>query len=244
MIDRVTALFDGAETTLRSKQRNVLAELLLVFAPLLLFALAGNWLGLETIAGGLLLNLGFILSIFVATLLLWHRGTGWREVGLSRPRRWSRTALLALGAFLSALLVQIAVQLLLQVLPGLALAPPDVSRFNPLAGNLPLYLLMLVLSWTTIAFGEEMIYRAFLIDQFAALFQRTRWPSVLAVLGSGLVFGLAHFAEGPVGIASNGAFGLLFGWIYLRTGHNLWITIIAHGLLNTLRFTLLYLQAV
>ncbi len=244
MIDKVVPLLEGAETELRSKRLPVVGQLVLVFVPLVLFALAGNWLGLETIAGGLTLNLGFILSVLVASLVLWQRGTGWREVGLSRPRSWARTALLALGAFLGALLVQIAVQLLSQLLPGLALAPPDLSRFNPLAGNLPLYLLMLVLSWTTIAFGEEMIYRAFLIDRLAALFQRARWPSVLAVLGSGLIFGLAHFAEGPAGIASNGAFGLLFGWIYLRTGRNLWVTIIAHGLLNTLRFTLLYMQAV
>ena len=243
MIDKVVPSVEEVETELRSKRLPVLGQLLPVFVPLVLFALAGNWLGLETIAGGLALNLGFILSVLVASLVLWRRGTGWREVGLSPPRSWARTVVLALGAFLGALLVQIAVQLLPQVLPGLALAPPDMSRFNPLTGNLPLYLLMLVLSWTTIAFGEEMIYRAFLINQLTALFQRTPASSVLAVVGSGLVFGLAHFAEGPVGIASNGAFGLLFGWIYLRTGRNLWITIVAHGLLNTLRFTLLYMQA-
>ena len=36
------------------------------------------------------------------------------------------------------------------------------------------------------------------------------------------------------------AFGGLFGWIYLSSGRNLWITIVGHGLLNTLRFSLLY----
>lgn len=243
-MDKVAPFVEGAETEMRSNRLHVVGQLLLVFVPLALFAVAGNWLGLETLAGGLAVNLGFILSVLVASVVLRRLGTGWREVALSWPRSWTRTALLALGAFLGALLVHLAVQLLLQALPGLALPPPDVSRFNPLVGNLPLYLLMLVLSWTTIAFGEEMIYRAFLINRLAALFQRTRWPSTWAVLGSGLIFGLAHFAEGPVGIASNGAFGLLFGWVYLRTGRNLWVTIIAHGLLNTLRFTLLYVQAV
>jgi membrane protease YdiL (CAAX protease family) len=63
---------------------------------------------------------------------------------------------------------------------------------------------------------------------------------LLTVLGSGFLFGLVHFAEGPMGLVSNGAFGLLFGWIYLKSGRNLWITIIAHGLLNTLRFVLVF----
>jgi membrane protease YdiL (CAAX protease family) len=32
----------------------------------------------------------------------------------------------------------------------------------------------------------------------------------------------------------------LFGIIYLRSQRNLWITIIAHGLLNTIRFILVF----
>lgn len=65
----------------------------------------------------------------------------------------------------------------------------------------------------------------------------------VAVLIAGAIFGVVHFAEGPIGVLSNGAFGLLFGWIYTRRGRNLWITIIGHGLINTLRFSLLYAGA-
>lgn len=59
---------------------------------------------------------------------------------------------------------------------------------------------------------------------------------VLAIIVGALV----HFAEGPVGILSNGSFALLFGWIYLKSDRNLWITCIGHGLINSLRFMLLY----
>jgi hypothetical protein len=65
----------------------------------------------------------------------------------------------------------------------------------------------------------------------------------LSILIAGVIFGAVHFAEGPVGILSNGAFGILFGWIFVLSVRNLWITIIAHALINTLRFTLLYLGA-
>ena len=38
--------------------------------------------------------------------------------------------------------------------------------------------------------------------------------------------------------------GVLFGAVYLTSGRNLWVTIAAHGLLNTVRFTLLFVGAV
>ena len=44
-----------------------------------------------------------------------------------------------------------------------------------------------------------------------------------------------------MGILSDGAFGLLLGVVYLMTGRNLWVTIIANGLLNSLRFVLVFI---
>ena len=60
---------------------------------------------------------------------------------------------------------------------------------------------------------------------------------------SAVLFGAAHFAEGPLGIFMMGSFGLLQALIYLRTRKNLWVTIIAHALLNTLRFVLIFYGA-
>ncbi len=100
---------------------------------------------------------------------------------------------------------------------------------------------MVTLAWTTIAFGEELFYRAFLISR---LVDHTSVSHRSAIAVSAIIFGVAHFAEGPMGILSNGAFGGFFGWIYLKSGRNLWITVIGHGLINTFRFALLYVGAV
>jgi len=121
----------------------------------------------------------------------------------------------------------------------------DQSRFNPVAGNLKMFLLMVVLSWTTIAFGEEMFFRAFIINRLGELFQGAKAQWGLSVIGSSVMFGLAHcLVEGPVGIITNGLLGLVLAVVYLRSGRNLWITIIAHALMNTLRFVLLFIGAV
>ena len=89
-------------------------------------------------------------------------------------------------------------------------------------------------------FGEEMLFRAFLIVGLAGLFGNLKAKWALALVGSSLLFGLAHYDWGPAGIIDTTIMGLVLGSIYLRSGGNLWITIIAHGLINTLKFSLIY----
>ncbi|MEM7348230.1 MAG: CPBP family intramembrane glutamic endopeptidase, partial [Chloroflexota bacterium] len=160
-----------------------------------------------------------------------------------RPESWKKTILMALGTMIAAIIVVVSVQVIALNLPGTEIAPLDETRFNPLVGNIPMLLLSLLAAWTTIAFGEEMFFRAFLITKLQQLFASLRFATVFAVAGSTVLFGLAHFAEGPIGIFSNGSFGLLQALIYLRTGKNLWVTIIAHALLNTIRFILVFYGA-
>ena len=82
-----------------------------------------------------------------------------------------------------------------------------------------------------------------MINQFSLFFVDKKGRFLIAWLGSSALFSLAHFAEGPMGLVTNGVFGLVLGASYLLSGRNLWVTIIAHGLANTLRFVLLYLGA-
>jgi membrane protease YdiL (CAAX protease family) len=220
-----------------------LRDILIVGSPIFVLGIVGNVVGLGTLAGGAIVSLGYVLMIVFGAILLKNQSSSWREVGLRKPVSWLTTAIFGVGAFVAAAVVFVAMQdIAIGVLTALGQAPPeiDLSRFNAIEGNLPFFILMVILAWTTIAFGEEMFYRAFLITR---MIDFTTIGRGLAVLIAGIIFGVVHFAEGPVGILSNGAFGLLFGWIYVRSGRNLWITIIGHGLINSLRFTLLYAGA-
>jgi hypothetical protein len=203
----------------------------------------GNVIGLDTLAGGAFINLGYVLAIILGGLILRLQGSGWRKIGLAKPASWSKTVLAGIAAWIGAVVVFVGVQsIAVGLLTALGMEPSEVdeSRFNAIEGDLLLFILLLVLAWTTIAFGEELFYRAFLVSRLIDHAHIGQWTAILL---SGVVFGVVHFAEGPVGIFSNGAFGILFGWIYVRSGRNLWITIVGHGLLNTLRFALLYAGA-
>jgi hypothetical protein len=234
----------GTGQVTRVSQPHVVRDIFIVAAPIVILGAVGNLIGLSTLIGGAIINLGYVLAIALGALVLKRQGSSWREIALKRPESWLKSVLLGIAAGIGAVLVFLIVQgVAAGLITALGLAPSEVdqSRFNPIEGNLPFFVLMVVLAWTTIAFGEELFYRAFLITR---LVDHTAMGKAAAILIGGVVFGLVHFAEGPVGILSNGAFGLLFGWIYLRSGRNLWVTIVGHGLINTLRFALLFTGAV
>jgi membrane protease YdiL (CAAX protease family) len=221
-----------------------LRDMLVVCLPFVLVAGSGEWLASTSALGPIVINLAYLLSILIASVVLKSRGAGWRQIGLARPESWPRTALLAVGVTLGTILAVLALQGILLNLPGLEIQPSDQSQYNPLFGNLPLFLIMLVLSWTTIAFGEEMLFRAFLTSSLAGLFRpaKARWTFALIV--SSCAFGLAHYDYGFAGMIETTLMGLSLGLAYLLAGRNLWVTIIAHGLLNTLKFTLVFSGAV
>ena len=217
-----------------------LRDILVVLTPWLILGGIGEWLGDGTTVGAVFIMLGYVLGVVLATIVLKRRGSGWREIGLARPDSWRKTILLGLGAFVVTTLAYVAIQVIMQNLPGLEIAPADKSSHNPIYGNLPLLILYVAAAWTTIGFGEEMLFRGFLLNSLAGFFRHTTARWALALIGSSLIFGLAHFSWGIAGIIETTIMGLVLGFIYLRTGHNLWVTIIAHGLMNTIGFVLIY----
>ena len=62
-----------------------------------------------------------------------------------------------------------------------------------------------------------------------------------AVIGQAVAFGLAHFYQGPVGMFPIAVGAVLYGTASVAWGRNLWPVMIAHGLVDTLGFTMLYL---
>lgn len=212
-----------------------------VLVPFVIVSLIGGYLGTDiSFASALVINLAYLLAIVIATVVLKAQGCGWRDLGLARPESWLKTIVMSLGALLAIIAALIVFQIILMNLPGQVMQPSNQSEYNPLIGNLPLFLVMLVAAWTLIAFGEEMLFRAFLLNSLAGSFGTLKARWALALAGSSLLFGLAHYDWGIAGIIETIIVGLVLGSIYLRTGRNLWVTIIAHGLINTLKFSLVY----
>ena len=68
---------------------------------------------------------------------------------------------------------------------------------------------------------------------------RLAW--IISLIVVHVAFGLAHAYQGWTGAIDEGLSGLLLGMIYLRTGCNLAVPIIAHGIGDTIDFILIFL---
>src|SRR5262249_12551192 len=118
---------------------------------------------------------------------------------------------------------------------------PDLSDFRDVTGNLKLTLIFIALAWTLAAFGEEMVYRGYLMNRVADLFDRNRYKWVLSLILVHVGFGLAHAYQGVTGVVDEGLMGLLLGLMYLGTGRSLAVPIIAHGVQDTIDLVLIFL---
>ena len=245
MINRMTfPISKRTRNLLEEKGSGTLLGILIVLVPFVLVGYVGESLKTGSAISNVVINLAYVLGLGIATLVLKPWAWNWRGIGLARPTSWRGTAFRAIGATLVTLVILIALQVILYMLVGPAGPTSDQSEYNPISGNLPLLLGMLVVAWTTVAFGEEMLFRAFIINALGRPFQQTRVTVALAVVGSSVVFGLAHLAWGWMGVLETTLIGLVLGTAYIRSGRNLWVTIIAHGLANTTKFLLLYSGAV
>lgn len=170
---------------------------------------------------------------------LWVRRSGWRAVGLRRYRSWPITVAAGIGAglLLEAFQLFISQPFLVRVLGK----QPDLEVFRAVHGNIKLTLIFLALAWTLAAFGEEMVYRGYLMNRVADLLKRTPRAWIISLFAVHVGFGLAHAYQGVTGIVDEGLMGLLLGVIYLRTGRNLSVPIIAHGIQDSIDFVLIFL---
>lgn len=166
------------------------------------------------------------------------RGLRWKDVGLTLYRNWGRTIAIgiACGAGIEALELFVTQPLLVRLTHHW----PDLSDFRDLRGNLKLLPVALLLTWTLAAFGEEMVYRGYLMNRVADFFGRSRNAWVLSLLAVNVVFGFAHTYQGVTGVVENMIDGLLLGWIYLRCDRRLSVPIIAHGMTDTIDFLLIF----
>ena len=179
----------------------------------------------------------FLLVFGVVSLRL--RGEGARAVGLALRSDWGRTVLLGIGVGIGyqGFSLYVAEPALARLTGRL----PDVSLFAPLAGNVHFLVISLAVAWTLAACGEEFVYRGYLLTRLArALGGAPRaWLGALTV--TSILFGVGHAYQGLSGVITAGLGGFVFGALCLATGRNLWVSVVAHGTMDTVGFLLLFL---
>jgi len=169
---------------------------------------------------------------------LYVRKVGWRGVGLKWYRSWKTTVAIGLGCGVLLELFELFVSQ--PVLVRFIGKKADLSQFHDLRGNLKETALYILLVWIVAAFGEEMIYRGYLMNRVADLLNRNRNAWIVSLIAVHVVFGLAHSYQGLTGVIDEGLMGVLLAAIYLRTGRSLAVPIVAHGVQDSIDLILIF----
>jgi membrane protease YdiL (CAAX protease family) len=179
----------------------------------------------------------FLLAVGWASM--WLRGLRWRDVGLALPLGWSRLAGIGIAAGIAMWLLEFFFTM--PMLHRFLGYWPDLSTFDELVGSIELLLIYLALNWVLAAFGEEMMWRGYALPRIAQFFGSGTRAWVIALVVVNLGFGLAHLYQGPSGVVQATVAGVLLGVLYIATGRNLVAPIVAHGVSNSIDFTVMYL---
>ena len=163
----------------------------------------------------------------------------WSSIGWRLPPNLPRAV--ATGAVAGLAMELLAVYGTTPWISGLFGTEPDYSDLAIIQGNLKYLLVFLALNWTLAAFGEEICWRGFLMHRVARLLGdgAAAWAASLMLVSA--LFGWVHSEQGVSGAVQEGLSGLLLGVLFLATGRNLTVPIVAHGVSNTVAFVLIYL---
>lgn len=176
-------------------------------------------LGLNLVSVGQLVAWGGL-----ALYLLWRSGIGPAAIGLGRLRpRADVLGGLGLAALIGVpgLLLYLAARIL-----GLN-AEVEPSALNNSWWRIPL----LILAAFANGFAEEVVVVGYLITRLRQL----GLGAPIAVAISSLLRGVYHLYQGFGAGLGNVAMGLVFGYVWCRTGR-LWPLVIAHGVIDTVAF--------
>jgi membrane protease YdiL (CAAX protease family) len=186
-------------------------------------------------------NIVMLILVFTGVKL---RGESLSQFGLSFKKFnlsfALKTFLQSLVVFALALGGFILASIIMANITGIPEAS-DMSAYNYISGNFGMLLLSLVGVYIVSSFGEEIVYRAFLINRISELGANTKTTRILAVLISSIIFGLAHYSWGPMGIIQTTFMGLALGCSYVYLKKRIWVLIIAHVYMDTILMVQMYL---
>jgi len=101
-----------------------------------------------------------------------------------------------------------------------------------------------LVTWVLIGFGEEFVFRGFILNRLLLLTGESRSGLVLASLLQAIWFGAGHASQGVTGMLMTGAVGFVLALVFLtRMDRNLWPLVIAHGTIDSAVLTLNWMSS-
>jgi CAAX protease family protein len=185
-----------------------------------------------------ILPLGITVVFLMGAASMWVRREGVREIGLERHRISMKIVLLsvAFGVAYQALSLIVLEPALFRLIG----ARPNAARFAMIRGDVSALLRSIATAWTLAAIGEEFIYRGYLLNHIRRALGDTRSALWIAIVWTTALFAFTHIYQGVAGVISVSVAGFALAFLYVLSRRNLWAAIIAHGVIDTTAFLLIF----
>ena len=220
-------------------------EMIVVFLPAMLAILfAESWVGDDAIAFQAVIWVVYVVMLAIVYAALRMHGNNWLHLGVSfKFAGWRRAGVTLRQAMIVFVCAALAFAFGSVVAANIVGIPEgaDFQKYPYLQGNLGMLLLSLAGVYVVSSFGEEVLFRGYLMTHCAEFFSDAILGRRFAILVSTVVFALIHYDWGLMGILQTGCMGFVLAYAYLRVHRNLWVNIIAHGIMDTILFVQLYL---
>lgn len=239
-------LRDRLGNYLESKKSATLMEVVLIFEVVFLFIqMVAPFFQGSQLAQQLIVWFANVIMIALVCFGQWLRRSNFRDLGLVLPVWSGKTYLkIILWSFLIGIITILSFVLGsvgMSMLMG-ATAQPDVSNYDYLKDNPEIFVLSLLGVYLVSSFGEELVYRGFLIHRVSLMLKGAKFEKTYAVLISAVIFGLAHYTWGITGMVQTSFMGLILGTFHVRFKNKLIVLILAHAYMDTLLLGSIYLS--
>ena len=186
--------------------------------------------------------LGILFAfVIVAFLVLFTNKEGsLYDIGFRSSKSWPKAIFLS---FVLAVLIELTFEIFFNpIFEKITDTLIDLSEFEGMRGNFITYIIMLLIGWVVGGFIEEITFRGYLITRLKKLLGNSPLVLFFILVLTSVPFGLSHLYQGLSGVLSTGFIAFIFGFIFIKSGYNLWLPILTHGFVNTVGLTLIYLD--
>ena len=158
------------------------------------------------------------------------------DLGFTHAGTWGHVFLYALGGLSTMLAWSPAAD---RIATRLVATPPTLGAFKALQQSLPKLLTGIAIAWVLGGLLEELVLRGIVQQAVEALSGQVLPQRIAATLGILVAAGAAailHLYQGPRAAIIIAQLSVMFGLVFVLSGHNLWAVILCHGLYDTIAF--------
>ena len=117
--------------------------------------------------------------------------------------------------------------------------PPTLQAFGAIQRGWVSLVVGILVAWILGGFLEELVARGIVLNSIEALLTPSIGvlaASIIAILLAAAGAGVMHSYQGPRAMVIIAQLSILFGVLFVVSGHNLWAVMICHGLYDTIAF--------